>query len=481
MEIITSSFTDYEIYREEVSSEIRKSQESFVRIGYLLKVARDTSILEGSPYKNYLEFAAGEFGLEKTSVSRFININDRFSIGGNSDTMLPQFAQYGRAKLQEMLSLPDYINEELSPDLTKQEIADIRREVQEEEKVSDLEVMMEPGQKIELTLLEKMVQAMLEKNELVYKKIYEALKDSGGTELERILKDIYCPNGYSTHWSRPAGVGKCMVVFNDDEIIFTNTRDGQKTVTNWEEFSDNVSMWLNGEAETAEKSYESVFGIPWPENTEKWPEVAPVQQDKPDKIEESVRKNTENVAEKTENVPKTEENVQEVEENAQEVESNAQIIGHKGELEELKDELKDLESDLEAYEADKENPKWDLEEIGFLESDIEECREKIRELEKVEEFEQGQQATEVIKADEVEVVDEDKDDIPDIKDWDKLALVENAYESAQKISNILYGSIEATKQEKRGVFIPYKINYDTLIQANEELRWMIGEMTRREL
>lgn len=472
MEIITSSFTDYEIYREEVSSEIRKSQESFVRIGYLLKVARDTSILEGSPYKNYLEFAAGEFGLEKTSVSRFININDRFSIGGNSDTMLPQFTQYGRAKLQEMLSLPDYINEELSPDLTKQEIADIRREVQEEEKVSDLEVMMEPGQKIELTLLEKMVQAMLEKNELVYKKIYEALKDSGGTELERILKDIYCPNGYSTHWSRPAGVGKCMVVFNDDEIIFTNTRDGQKTVTNWEEFTDNVSMWLNGEAETAEKSYESVFGIPWPESAEEKPEVAPVQQEKPVKTEESVPKTTESV-------PKIEENVREVEEKPQEVESNAQIIGHKGELEELKDELKDLESDLEAYEADKENPKWDQEEVGFLESDIEECREKIRELEKVEEFEQGQQATEIIEAEAVEVVEDD--DVPDIKDWDKLALVENAYEEAQKIINILHGSIEAMKQEKRGVFIPYKINYDTLIQANESLRWMIGEMTRRDL
>lgn len=438
MEIITSSFTDYEIYREEVSSEIRKSQESFVRIGYLLKVARDTSILEGSPYKNYLEFAAGEFGLEKTSVSRFININDRFSIGGNSDTMLPQFTQYGRAKLQEMLSLPDYINEELSPDLTKQEIADIRREVQEEEKVSDLEVMMEPGQKIELTLLEKMVQAMLEKNELVYKKIYEALKDSGGTELERILKDIYCPNGYSTHWSRPAGVGKCMVVFNDDEIIFTNTRDGQKTVTNWEEFTDNVSMWLNGEAETAEKSYESVFGIPWPENTEKWPEVAPVQQEKSVKTEESASKTTESVQKTTESVPKTEENVPKIEENVQEVEENTQEVESYAQVIEHKDEESEFSAD-------------------------------------------GQQATEVIKPDEVEVVDEDKDDIPDIKDWDKLALVENAYESAQKISNILYGSIEAMKQEKRGVFIPYKINYDTLIQANEELRWMIGEMTRRDL
>ena len=109
----------------------------------MLKQARDTDVLEGH-YSNLQEFAQAEFGLDKSQVSRFIHINDRFSENGNSDKLMDHYMGFGYAKLTLMLQLPDSINEEITPSNTKTEIQTIKEELDEEKAVSDLEVMMEP-------------------------------------------------------------------------------------------------------------------------------------------------------------------------------------------------------------------------------------------------------------------------------------------------------------------------------------------------
>ena len=73
------TYTDYATYKHDLDTELQGAVEKFVRIGYLLKVAQDTGILAGSGYSNVNEFAMKEYGLDKTQVSRFIRINDRFS------------------------------------------------------------------------------------------------------------------------------------------------------------------------------------------------------------------------------------------------------------------------------------------------------------------------------------------------------------------------------------------------------------------
>ncbi|MDO5575203.1 MAG: hypothetical protein Q4G60_14635, partial [bacterium] len=98
-------YQSYQQYKAAVDTELQRSAESFVRIGYLLKVARDTDILQESGYTNVNEFAKGEYGIERTQVSRFININDRFSEGGFSDQLLPEYQGMGYAKLALMLTL----------------------------------------------------------------------------------------------------------------------------------------------------------------------------------------------------------------------------------------------------------------------------------------------------------------------------------------------------------------------------------------
>lgn len=47
---INNEYKTYQAYKAAVDSEMQKSAESFVRIGYLLKLARDTDILKSTPY-----------------------------------------------------------------------------------------------------------------------------------------------------------------------------------------------------------------------------------------------------------------------------------------------------------------------------------------------------------------------------------------------------------------------------------------------
>lgn len=75
----------YEEFRDDLKRELEKQVEGFVRIGYKLKLARDTRILEGSGYRDYNEFAWAEYRLDRSVTSRYISINDRYSVGGNSE------------------------------------------------------------------------------------------------------------------------------------------------------------------------------------------------------------------------------------------------------------------------------------------------------------------------------------------------------------------------------------------------------------
>lgn len=127
-------YRSYQEYKQELDTELKKTAEGFVRIGYLLKVARDTSILAESGYDNVIDFARAEYGLDKTQVSRFMNINDKFSEGGYAPELKEEYQGFGYAKLSIMLLLPEDVNNVLTPDFSKAEIQQIKDVVDEEKK-----------------------------------------------------------------------------------------------------------------------------------------------------------------------------------------------------------------------------------------------------------------------------------------------------------------------------------------------------------
>lgn len=286
-------FQTFEEYKQTLTAELTKASESFVRIGYLLKVARDTAILAGTEYKDVNEFAQAEYNLDKTQVSRFIRINDRFSEGGNSDRLQESFRGIGYAKLSMMLLLPDALNEEITPAFSKTEVQALKEEVQAEAEVTPLERMMEPVRPDleNMTLVEKAFYELFRGNQKIYADAFDGiLRARPNTEDGReMLQEILAPGGEAIHSVRIAGIGRIAISVKglDRDVMLVNLRSNEKVPCNWDEVLDAACKFVPPDYVSAKAAYEALFGETWQAAPEK-PEVAPVQPKKETKVTKAV-------------------------------------------------------------------------------------------------------------------------------------------------------------------------------------------------
>ena len=323
-------FREYDQYKIAVMDEINSASESFVKIGYLLKVARDTDILINSGYSNYLEFAREEFSLDAGTVSRFIKINDKYSVDHNTPELLPEFRGYGRAKLQEMITLPDYLSETFTPELTKSEIQTIKAEYEEEQAVTDLEVMMEEGARDHETNIRRFIYKLFHDKADLFKRVYEAVRKNraaGGKSDSVVIIDELLPGEIQLYITRPEGLGRMQLKLAEDmdgaELL--NMRSGEKETISNDDLISAVLFQINSgliNHEDYTQGYNRRYKEPFPEEKS---EVAPVQpkekkshvtvakpkpNDKPKK-QETVQKSPESVQKEPESVQKEPEIVKE--------------------------------------------------------------------------------------------------------------------------------------------------------------------------
>lgn len=266
-------------YRElkvAMDSEMSKAAESFVRIGYLFKMARDTDVLQESGYTSYLEFAQKEYGMDKSQVSRFINIHTKFSDPEDPTRLNEKYQGFGSAKLALMLTLPDTIIEELTPTFAKSDIQAVKEEIEAEGKVSDLEIIAEQAETTkepdgQQDILHQVVDQILDGDLYMRIKIRQALKSS---RKEALLQEILAPAGEAMRSVRIKGVGRLMLSVKglDTEIALINVRSDSKEMYTWETVIRAVEDYCTSHTD------------PEPE---KKTEVAPVQPtEKPEKKKE---------------------------------------------------------------------------------------------------------------------------------------------------------------------------------------------------
>lgn len=91
-------------WREDIRQKLQETMGNFVFIGYRLKQIRDSGMYDGCA--SVYEFAEREYGLDKSTVSRFMAINDKFSKRGNSVELRDEFVGLKQSQLVEMLALP---------------------------------------------------------------------------------------------------------------------------------------------------------------------------------------------------------------------------------------------------------------------------------------------------------------------------------------------------------------------------------------
>ena len=267
----------FDEWQQALDTEFSKSAESFIRIGYLLKIARDTDILKDTPYAHVIDYAKTRYGLDKTQVSRFIAINERFGSKEDDSALGDKYKGFGYAKLALMLNMPDEIIEEISPDYSKSEIEDIKKEIDEEKKISDIEILIEGKEECikKLNELEQVLHQLFHDNPELFMKIHTSTYETAE------LIDIFAPAGEMIYSVRLLGVGRLMLSIKADSgrITITNVRNMEKTEWNIEELAESVINIFSMAVDTEDpaKAWTSIYKEEYPKKAE----VAPVQQEKP--------------------------------------------------------------------------------------------------------------------------------------------------------------------------------------------------------
>ena len=191
-----TTYNTYEEYKAQLDRAITETTQDFVVIGHLLMQARDTDILSSSGYTSMGDFARSEYGLDESVTSRFINIAEKY--GDGSGRLKAEYTAYTYSKLGEMLTLPSEVAAIVTPDMTVKDIREIKSEVQEEQQISDVEVMIEAAGQEEPDILAEFMKSYLEERP-------EEFKALCSTEDITKAYDILAPQGRVTLIARVPG------------------------------------------------------------------------------------------------------------------------------------------------------------------------------------------------------------------------------------------------------------------------------------
>ncbi|MCI7608374.1 MAG: hypothetical protein MST02_04645, partial [Enterocloster clostridioformis] len=153
-----------------------------------------------------------------------------------------RFQGYGVAKLGEMLTLPAEVIEILSPKLSRSDIQDIKREIQEEQNVTDLEVMMEEPNEAQEAMdsnLKRFAHQYIHDNPKSLEGFCVAVK-LDGEQMTGYLMDLLAPSGYAVHMARIQGTGKMMLTISgkNQPLNLMNVRTNEKEEYDWKDLKD---------------------------------------------------------------------------------------------------------------------------------------------------------------------------------------------------------------------------------------------------
>ncbi len=201
---------DYESYKEELKGKLDETAGNFIVIGYILKQVRDRRLYLQESYSDIYGFGLGAFGLSKATVSRFININTKFSVDGCSREIRSEYKGYGRSKIQEMLNVDAGDMELVTAATTVGQIKELKRaesaqrQIEQEERENSLPLVQmaaggtgdaaeERAQEEPADPFGKILASFWRENRDLYRKVAAGLVTPG------IAAEEISPSGSMTH------------------------------------------------------------------------------------------------------------------------------------------------------------------------------------------------------------------------------------------------------------------------------------------
>ena len=268
MKYVQMTLDDWMALKGRLEMELKASAAGFVRIGYILRKIKDSEGYRNEGYDSLTEWAKDNYGLSASTVSRFMAINKKYSIDGYGEQLKLEYAEFGSAKLAEMLALPDADLEMVSPEMKKEDIREIKKfnkEVAKEEPpaIEEVDVKTDPAIAEEQTT----EQAAPELPNMLpeHRWIFEFFRENKG-----IMNDLYSSKAYEEENTdamkeivNPAGARtfrhKTTMVSMMEARIMVKVFPKSPAPMSWAGFFQIAADIFEGKIEGA-NTYRNVFG-----------------------------------------------------------------------------------------------------------------------------------------------------------------------------------------------------------------------------
>ena len=234
MEYMQMTLNDWLEMKQSLERELSNLKTGFIRVGYVLRKIDDSKGYEQDGYKSVAEFAKAEYGLSASTVSRFMAINEKFSLNGYSERLDPKYIGFRQSIMGEMLGLPDQDLDLVTPETSRQDVRELKQfNRQEPEKgIADD--------------LRDLIESYFRENKEELNELYNA----PGTPTQEILN----PSGNKVYRK-----GMYMMFFYTD-CVKTKKFGGATDAYNWGEFRELIDSVFSSSA--GQDTYGNYFGIP---------------------------------------------------------------------------------------------------------------------------------------------------------------------------------------------------------------------------
>lgn len=174
--------------------------ESFISVGFYLKKTEQDELYKQAGYRNIWEYAKDTFGIGRSTASRFMDINTKYSIGGFSPQIDDRWRGYGSSKLTEMLGLPEEVQEAIPAEATVKDIREAKGIIRETETHYDdqmelCDIAQEAPQEIDW--MAELAREYFKDGKEAFQKLLDwERKDPDGSDIARELLVILNPTKF---------------------------------------------------------------------------------------------------------------------------------------------------------------------------------------------------------------------------------------------------------------------------------------------
>lgn len=172
-------------WKEEIREKLQETATNFVLIGYRLRQIQNSGMYDGA--EDVYQFAEKEYGIGKSTTSRFIAINERYGDPEDPMKLKEEYRNFTSSKLAEMLTMTD---EECELITEKTKISQVRA-LKHFERAEIVE--LENVENVKYTVFQEAIIKYFEKKEKELNKALKMIKKAAGLdgeEKEKISKEI---------------------------------------------------------------------------------------------------------------------------------------------------------------------------------------------------------------------------------------------------------------------------------------------------